>query len=106
MPLIRYAEVLLFKAEALIMQGKSGDGPLNEVRHRAGLDPLTGATMDDLKHERRVELAAEWSDRHQDLVRWHDAQATYSKPLHGRIVITSYSIHYTKLYETVKASYR
>lgn len=85
MPLIRYAEVLLFKAEGLLMQGKNGDAPLNEVRKRAGLGLISGATMDDLKHERRVELAAEWSDRHQDLVRWHDAEATYAKPLHGRI---------------------
>jgi len=41
--------------------------------------------MADLKHERRVELAGEWADRHFDLVRWKDAQATYAKPLHGRI---------------------
>ena len=39
--LIRYAEVLLMKAEALIWQGKNGDGPLNEIRARAGLSPKT-----------------------------------------------------------------
>ena len=65
-PLMRYAEVLLIKAEALIADGKNGDAPLNEVRTRAGLNPLTGATMKDLKHERRCELAGEWSDRHFD----------------------------------------
>ncbi|HEY4786750.1 MAG TPA: RagB/SusD family nutrient uptake outer membrane protein [Bacteroidales bacterium] len=84
-PLIRYAEVLLFKAEGLIMQGKNGDEPLNEVRARVGLPPKTNATMDDLKHERRVELAGEWADRHYDLVRWHDAEKVYAQPLHGQI---------------------
>ena len=84
-PIMRYAEVLLIKAEALIMQGKNGDAPLNLVRVRAGLAPKTGATMADLKHERRVELAGEFANRHFDLVRWGDAQATYAQPLHGRI---------------------
>jgi len=83
-PLIRFAEVLLMKSEALIMQGMNGDEPLNLVRARAGLQPINGATMADLKHERRVELAAEYTDRHLDLVRWGDAQAAYAKPATGR----------------------
>ncbi|GAB4107897.1 RagB/SusD family nutrient uptake outer membrane protein [Echinicola sediminis] len=84
-PLLRYAEVLLMKSEALIMQGLNGDGPLNQVRDRAGLAPITNATMEDLKHERRVELAGEFANRHYDLVRWGDAEEIYSKPLYGRI---------------------
>ncbi|MFS2022006.1 RagB/SusD family nutrient uptake outer membrane protein, partial [Massilia sp. CT11-108] len=60
-PLLRYAEILLIKAEAQIMQGKNGDAALNQVRVRAGLSPITNATMANLKHERRVELAGEWS---------------------------------------------
>ncbi|MGL4518812.1 MAG: RagB/SusD family nutrient uptake outer membrane protein [Phocaeicola sp.] len=82
-PIIRFAEVLLWKAEALIWQGKNGDEPLNQVRMRAGLAPKTNATKEDLKHERRCELAGELTGRHLDLVRWGDAQATYAKPLHG-----------------------
>lgn len=82
-PLLRYAEILLIKTEAQIMQGKNGDAALNQVRVRAGLPAKSGVTMADLKHERRVELAGEWSDRNFDLVRWGDAQATYAKPLHG-----------------------
>jgi starch-binding outer membrane protein, SusD/RagB family len=83
-PLIRFAEILLLKSEALIMQGQNGDGPLNQVRARAGLAPKSGATLEDLKQERRVELAAEYADRHLDLVRWGDAQAAYAKPATGR----------------------
>lgn len=86
LPLMRYAEVLLFKAEALIAQGKSGDAatPLNEVRARVGLPAIANPTMNDLKHERRVELACEWTDRLQDLKRWGDFDKIRA-PLHGRI---------------------
>lgn len=82
-PLVRFSEVLLWKAEALIWQGKNGDEPLNLVRVRAGLSPKTNATKADLKHERRCELAGELYGRHLDLVRWGDAQEAYKKPLHG-----------------------
>ena len=83
-PLLRYAEILLMKAEAKIMMGQSGDAEINMVRNRAGLAGISGATMDDLKHERRVELAGEFANRHFDLVRWGDADAVYAQPLHGR----------------------
>ncbi|ASE62945.1 RagB/SusD family nutrient uptake outer membrane protein [Chryseobacterium indologenes] len=82
-PIMRYAEVILIKAEALLMSGGNADQEINMIRIRAGLAPKTGCTMADLKHERRCELAGEWADRHRDLVRWGDAQATYAKPLHG-----------------------
>jgi hypothetical protein len=83
-PLIRFAEILLMKSEALIMQNQNGDAPLNQVRQRAGLAPKTNATLEDLKQERRVELAAEYADRHIDLIRWGDARDAYAKPATGR----------------------
>jgi tetratricopeptide (TPR) repeat protein len=82
-PLMRYAEVLLINAEAKLMQGKNADAEINQIRSRAGLPAITGSTMTNLKKERRCELAGEYSNRHFDLVRWGDAQSTYSKPLHG-----------------------
>lgn len=86
LPLMRYSEVLLFKAEALIQQGKNVEAaaPLNEVRARVGLAPKASPTLDDLKHERRCELACEWTDRFQDLKRWGDI-AKINAPLRGRI---------------------
>lgn len=81
-PLLRYADVLLMKAEALLMLNRSADQEINMIRTRAGLAELHGATLTDLKRERRCELAGEWTDRHFDLVRWGDAQAVYAKPLH------------------------
>ena len=72
-PLMRFAELLLFKAEALIMQGKNGEAaaPLNRIASRAheGVS-YTAPTMMDLMHERRCELACEWTDRLFDLKRW------------------------------------
>ncbi len=86
-PLLRYAEVLLMRAEAEIQVNGAGagDDDINLVRNRAGLADKTGCSMDDLKHERRVELAGEYANRHRDLVRWGDAQTAYAKPLYGRI---------------------
>lgn len=83
-PLVRYADILLMKAEALIMQGKSGDTEINLVRDRAGLPAISGATMTNLKRERRSEFAGEYTDRHSDLVRWGDAQEAYAKATTGR----------------------
>jgi hypothetical protein len=85
LPLMRYAEILLFKAEALLKQNKplEAAAPLNELRDRVGLAPIASPTLDDLKHERRCELACEWTDRLQDLKRWGDV-AKIQMPLHGR----------------------
>jgi len=71
-PWLRSADVYLLVAEAKIRSGQNGDAELNAVRTRAGLSPKTNATMTDLMHERRVELAGE-NDRHQDLMRWDKA---------------------------------
>ncbi|SDL61011.1 RagB/SusD family nutrient uptake outer membrane protein [Siphonobacter aquaeclarae] len=72
-PLLRSADVYLLVSEAKIRSGKNGDAELNAVRKRAGLSAKTNATMKDIMHERRVELAGE-NERHQDLMRWDKAQ--------------------------------
>ena len=71
-PILRSADVHLLVAEAKIRSGQNGDTELNAVRTRAGLSPLNNATMDDIIHERRVELAGE-NQRHFDLMRWDKA---------------------------------
>jgi hypothetical protein len=67
--IMRYAEVLLMNAEAGVRLGV-GDpaGKINLLRERADLPPKGGVTIDDVWHERRVELAME-HDRFWDLVR-------------------------------------
>lgn len=86
--LMRYAEILLIKAEALIWKNGEGDSMakelMDDLRERAGLERNSQATKVQLKNERRVEFAFEWGTwRHLDLVRWGDAEATYAQPLHG-----------------------
>ncbi|MEJ7769594.1 MAG: RagB/SusD family nutrient uptake outer membrane protein [Chitinophagaceae bacterium] len=70
-PIYRYAEVLLFLAEALNEQGKGTEAAtyLNQVRARAGLAASASTDMRDaISRERRVELAFE-NKRWFDLVR-------------------------------------
>ena len=74
-PLLRSADVYLMVAEAKIRANGAGAGDveLNAVRTRAGLATVSGATMANLIHERRVELAGE-NIRWQDLLRWDKDQ--------------------------------
>lgn len=68
--LIRYADVLLFLAEAQFEQGKLGEAlvNLNLVRTRAKLAPLAALDRKAIYHERRMELAME-GHRFFDVVR-------------------------------------
>lgn len=72
--ILRFADVLLIRAEAANELGKTSDAvsALNRVRTRAGLGNTTSTSQADLRnaiwHERRVELAME-GDRFVDLVR-------------------------------------
>ena len=87
----RYADVLLMLAEAL------GEGPdaydlINQVRARAGLDPVDasspGSFSDKLLQERRVELAFE-NHRWADLLRFGAAESVMSaqgKPVNGKLL--------------------
>lgn len=78
-PVLRYADVLLMKAEALNELGRTDEAetPLTLVRGRAGLDPVDGLSKDEFRlkvlHERRMELAFE-GDRWFDLIRVADGQ--------------------------------
>lgn len=81
-PLFRYADVLLMKAEAMIRQGRNGDEYINPIRERAGIEPLSGATLDDLLAERGREFFWE-ALRRGDLIRfgkfnraWWEKQAS------------------------------
>lgn len=69
-PCMRYADVLLMMAEALVRGNLgSADAYVNEVRARAGLPAKNGVTLDDVKTERMLELCFE-AVRFQDLKRW------------------------------------
>lgn len=80
---LRYAEVLLMKAEALNELGQTSEAIslLNTIRHRAGLGdtPATSqaAVRTAIWKERRVELAFEF-DRFFDLVRTGQAKDAFA----------------------------
>ena len=82
---LRYADVLLMKAEALIWTKGEGDAEakqlLNRIRKRARLEENSTATKAELKNQRRCELAFEFMpSRHLDMVRWGDAKEAYAEP--------------------------
>ena len=97
-PLIRFAEMLLFRAEAYLMTDQSGAiEDLNRIRRRSNLTELTGTvTMTDLYHERRCELAFEYTDHLFDLKRWHrssnaEIKAIAARELNSRPRIRKYA---------------
>ncbi|WP_166521635.1 RagB/SusD family nutrient uptake outer membrane protein [Zobellia amurskyensis] len=100
-PIIRYADVLLMRAEALNEIGYSPNdeafGLLNEIRINAGLpahDASTLGTQDEfrqaLRKERRVELAFE-SKRYFDLNRWGilEARIQFQMDIKGELTFPS-----------------
>ncbi len=72
---IRYADVLLMYAEAVVNGGKAGSmtaqNAVQTVRDRANLPEIGGVNMDVIKHERMLEFALE-GHRFYDLLRWGD----------------------------------
>ncbi len=74
-PIMKYSEVILLDAEAKIQSGGAGAGDdlINMIRRKAGVPELSGATMDDLKNEKRLECYMDGC-RFDDLVRWGDAE--------------------------------
>ncbi|MFA6946761.1 MAG: RagB/SusD family nutrient uptake outer membrane protein [Pedobacter sp.] len=100
MPVYRYAEVLLFLAEAINEQGgrlSAALGYLNQVRSRAGLANSTASTQSVLREaivrERQVELAFE-GKRWFDLVRTGKAAEVISA--YGARVIANPEKYYFK----------
>lgn len=70
----RYGEVLLNYAEACIELGDESDAlkAVNLVRERAGIAKRTSINRDQVRHERKMELAFE-NHRWWDIRRWHIA---------------------------------
>ncbi|WP_439482565.1 RagB/SusD family nutrient uptake outer membrane protein [Cyclobacterium plantarum] len=71
---IRYAEILLLHAEALVngasSQVLSAEEAVNLVRARAGLNNLTSVDLDAVLDEKYAEFAMEWGIRYFDLIRY------------------------------------
>lgn len=71
---IRLADVYLTYAEACLgnQASYSGDGTVyfNKVRERAGIEPLTAITFEDIIRERRVEFSME-------MINWYSLMTWY-----------------------------
>lgn len=83
---VRYADVLLMKAEAMVMTGNVSsevNNLINEVRDRAGIAHVqeglsASELLDVIKNERRTELALEGL-RFFDLKRWGEMEQAYQR---------------------------
>ncbi len=78
-PRFRFAEAVLIAAEAAMELGQQSVavGYINQIRERAGIQPLTSVTLDDIIQERRVEFAFE-DHRYWDLKRWRRAHIVWN----------------------------
>jgi hypothetical protein len=93
---IRYGEILLTYAEASYELHESiSDEDLNQsinlIRQRVNMPPLTNAfaaanhldIREEIRRERRVELAFEGGHRYWDLIRWKTAETELPKAIRG-----------------------
>lgn len=94
--IFRYAEVLLTFAEALFeLNGHISDAELNRsvnlIRDRVNMPPLTNAfvgahglnMLEEIRRERRVELAFEGGHRYWDIIRWKVAEEVLPQAARG-----------------------
>lgn len=92
---LRYADVLLMRAEAMVELNQLGDVPglIDQVRNRVGMPSVesvegTSLSQDQLRtivrHERRVELAFEGL-RFFDLKRWGEVQQAFQRATDDQI---------------------
>lgn len=94
----RYAEFLMIAAEAALELNKTQveiAGYVNEIRERAGIQPLTQVTLQDIIRERRVEFAFE-NHRYWDVKRWRIAHTLWSgqeSPTATHYVLFPYKIY-------------
>ena len=84
--ILKYSDILLIRAEAALNLGNTSEAleKVNILRLRAGLQELTSITMDQLLHERRIEMAME-HERWFDLVR--TGQALSAMAANGKTFI-------------------
>lgn len=98
-PHLRYAEILLTYAEALVERdGSISDGDLdlsvNLVRDRAGIAPLTNALvaannldmLEEIRRERTVELYMEDNNHWNDIRRWNTAVSLLNTDIIGYVI--------------------
>lgn len=87
----RFGEILLNFAEAAYELGRPGEAlsAVNQIRSRAGIASLPSISREEIRHERKVELAFE-GHRYWDLRRWRTAVADLTRSFSGLQYILDY----------------
>ncbi len=90
--IFRFAEILLNYAEAAYEIGKADDAliAVNRIRERAGIKLLPSVNINQIRHERRVELAFE-GHRYWDLRRWREATEKLTRSFSGVQYVLDYA---------------
>ena len=115
---IRYAEVLLIKAEALVQLGKNSEAaePFNQLRTRAGIATVSAPTFDQIKREWDYEFTYEQfsvlnSYRWKDLISSVKKVSTYKhfpndwKTSTGNSYTADQEAYFTKIHNHLVAKY-
>ena len=115
---IRYAEVLLIKAEALVQLGKNSEAaePFNQLRRRAGIETVSAPTFDQIKREWDYEFTYEQfsvlnSYRWKDLISSVQKVKNYKhfpndwKTSTGNTYTADQEAYFTKIHNHLVAKY-
>ena len=115
---IRYAEVLLIKAEALVQLGRNSDAaePFNQLRRRAGIEEVDAPTFDQIKREWDYEFTYEQfsvlnSYRWKDLISSVQQVKNYKhfrddwQTALGNTYNADQEAYFTKVHNHLKAKY-
>ena len=94
----RYAEILLNYAEAAFELGDNINAlnAINNIRERAGIALRNTVSMENIRHERKIELAFE-GHRYWDLRRWRIAEDVLTKNRSGLRYVLDYNTRNFKL---------
>ena len=102
MPVFRYADILMMKAEAILRggtetQGQTAVALVNMIRNRAGTSLLNTVSMEELREERAREFVWEnW--RRNDMIRFGEFNKTWElKDAESELYRTIYPIPYEQL---------
>ena len=115
---IRYAEVLLTKAEALVQLGRNSEAadPFNQLRRRAGIAEVSAPTFDQIKREWDYEFTYEQfsvlnSYRWKDLIASVKKVSAYKhfaddwKTSLGNTYTADQEAYFTKVHNHLRAKY-
>ena len=115
---IRYAEVLLIKAEALVQLGRNAEAaePFNQLRTRAGIETVSAPTFDQIKREWDYEFTYEQfsvlnSYRWKDLIASVKKVSSYKhfaddwKTSLGNIYTADQEAYFTKVHNHLRAKF-